>query len=123
MLNGHLSRLEQQFRNEPGVEFVSISIDPETDRPEILKEYAKKFHADLSKWHFLTGDWRAIEKIALSGFKLGTEKDSKVHSTKFVLVDQAGAVRGYYDGTDEKQVEQLAEHITAIHSDLIHSPR
>lgn len=114
VLNGNLSRLEQKFREDQNVSFVSISIDPETDRPEVLKEYGKKFHADFSRWHFLTGEWKDIEKIALSGFKLGTSNDSKVHSTKFVLVDQRGTVRGYYDGTDEKQVEQLTEHIVKL---------
>jgi len=50
-----------------GVRFVSISIDPEYDRPAVLKEYAERFGAGAG-WTFLTGDGPEIARV-LQSFK------------------------------------------------------
>jgi protein SCO1/2 len=59
-----------QVRRELGeaagqVRFVSISIDPEYDRPEVLKEYAERFDAGAG-WTFLTGDGADISRVLVS---------------------------------------------------------
>jgi protein SCO1/2 len=104
MLTSRLSDLQKQLANDADVRLVSISSDPEKDTPEVLREYASHFGAG-DRWLFLTGQKTAIYKLANEGFKLGlaedkTAKEPISHSTKLVLVDRAGTIRGFYDGVD-----------------------
>lgn len=95
---------------------VSFSVDPEHDTPEVLAEYAEAFGAS-ARWHFLTGSKEEIAELALRGFRLALDPDPPpgtappeepiVHSTRFVLVDGRGRIRGYYDGMTREGVEQL----------------
>ena len=97
------------------VRLLSISVDPENDTPPVLKEYARRFDADLSSWTFLTGDFEAIKKTSEEGFKLALEgradasaKDfGIVHGSHLVLVDQRSKIRGYYRTDDEQEAERL----------------
>ena len=98
--------------------FVSISVDPDYDTPDVLREYARLVEADSARWFFLTGDYDAIHALSQRGFHLGSGQDADtneiLHSTKFVLVDRAGKIRGYYDGTVPEEVAQLAKDARAI---------
>lgn len=94
------------------VAFVSISVDPETDTPEVLAKYGAQHGADPARWHFLTGTPEAIQSVAAEGFMVGAIDDPMIHSSKFCLVDRAGQIRGYFTGTDEDDVDRL---ITAVH--------
>ncbi len=102
MMTSRLGDLQKVTASMPDVALVSISADPGRDTPEVLKEYAAKFHAG-DGWFFLTGDKSAIYEFANKGFKLGvsdeggTVKEPVTHSTKLVLVDKNGYVRGFYD--------------------------
>ena len=101
-----------------GVRRVSVSVDPENDRPEILDEYAASYGiGPQDDWLFLTGDPEEIRKVVLDGMLLGYAKtpadderarlEPITHSTRFVLVDGQGRVRGYYDAFEEQDVERL----------------
>jgi protein SCO1/2 len=89
----------RDFQNKTagtGIEMVSFSVDPETDKPAVLKEYAKANKADLSRWHFLTGDKETLWNISF-GMKLAVgpgDDHQLMHSSHFLLVDRAGHVRG-----------------------------
>jgi len=88
---------------------VTFSVDPETDTPEVLAAYAKKYGADEARWTFLTGALGDVETVVLRGFKIamGKKKDTPdgileiFHGERFVLVDAAGMIRGFYDANDE----------------------
>ena len=94
------------------VSFVSISVDPETDTPEVLAKYGAQHGADPARWHFLTGTPEAIQSVAAEAFMVGAIDDPMIHSSKFCLVDRAGRIRGYFTGTDEDDIDRL---ITAVH--------
>lgn len=95
------------------VRFVSISADPEYDRPDVLREYADRYGADTSSWKFLTGEWKSIYRLCTDGFHLpvlGSADDDQgliSHSPKFVLVNRAGRIAGYYDGTNTVDLARL----------------
>ena len=72
-----------------------------------LKVYAQKYNADLSQWYFLTGPRKNITELLVNDFRVGHVEDIAFHSIYFVLVDDMGRVRGYYDGTNEKQLKNL----------------
>jgi len=91
----------------PGVRLVSFSVDPERDTPAALKEYGKKYSADEKRWTFLTGSHDTLEMLDHDAFKLGSL--SMDHSTRFVLVDKKGQVRGYYGLFDGDPVARIAK--------------
>ena len=55
-----MAKLVQSAGNVDGVKFVSISVDPKNDTPEVLTAYAERFQADRARWLFLTGDEDAV---------------------------------------------------------------
>ena len=99
--------------------FVSISVDPKQDTPDVLKEYAKKFGADESRWLFLTGTDDAVYATA-RGLLLPADpaKGSEpiIHSTKFVLVDAAGKIRRYYSSANADEMTALKRDAAALAS-------
>ena len=96
--------------------FVSFSVDPERDTPEVLYRYAGHYGADSSRWSFLTGQKAAIYQLAHEGFNLATgHRGSEIlHSTRFVLVDRDQQVRGYYDSRSKAQLQQLRKDIQTL---------
>jgi protein SCO1/2 len=112
IMSTEMERVNDAFRNESDVQIYSISLDPDFDTPEILKEYAERHNATPGKWFFLTGSRENIYNLARCGFILPSidgygEPDDFVHSDKFVLVDQLGRIRGYYSGTNRDEVDRL----------------
>lgn len=102
-----MAALRASVRDVPGLRFVSFSVDPDTDTPELLREYASRFTEDRRGWLFLTGDNATIRRIAAEGFLLPVQDgdpargdEAVLHSSRFVLVDAAGRVRGTYDVRD-----------------------
>lgn len=95
------------FQEElPDLTLVSFSVDPDTDTPEVLAEYAKSYGADPDRWLFLTGDKETLNRVA-QGFHVTGLGDPMFHSVSFALVDPQGEIRGYYDSNDAKRLEDL----------------
>jgi protein SCO1/2 len=107
-----MRRLQNALPSE--IHLVSITVDPARDTPAVLAGYAKNYGADTARWHFLTGEKDAIYRLSIEGFKLGVddtmgdEAEPIVHSTRFVLVDQEGRIRGFYHGLEDPDLEKLA---------------
>lgn len=118
MLSSRLSDVQKALGEEPGARLVSISVDPEKDTPEVLKIYAEKFKAS-ERWFFCTGPKDAIYSLARDGFKLPiadapAEGGMIAHSTRLILVDQTGHVRGFYEGGTEASVGELVRDIRRL---------
>ena len=119
VMTGQMGRLQKKWDGK-GVRFWSITVDPKRDTPAHLRDYAKEAGAGEG-WFFLTGDKKAIFELAEKGFNLSAQDDSDpqpgfevMHSTRFVLVDRRGFVRGYYDGTDEVQFAKLEKDLKSV---------
>lgn len=115
MLTARFSRLQERLNGAP-IKLVSFTVDPRRDTPEALARYAEGYRASRGRWLFLTGDKDAIFRLCKEGFKLPVSEESgePVHSNRFVLVDQQGRIRGYYDGLEEADVQKLRQHISAL---------
>jgi protein SCO1 len=111
MISGRMSELQKPL-DKTDVHLVSFSVDPEKDTPDVLRGYAEKLHAEPRRWDFLTGRKSAIYNLSHDDFKLavsdgGDEAGIPVHSTRMVLVDRYGEIRGYYEATDADAVTKL----------------
>lgn len=96
--------VQDKFSDRKELRFLSITVNPEADSVPVLKEYAKKVHANTDNWDFVTGNKDEIYDIAFNGFFVNVAKDSIaeggfLHSQLLILVDKQGRVRGYFDGT------------------------
>jgi protein SCO1/2 len=71
LMTAEMARLQSNLVHMADLRFVSISVDPDRDTPAVLAQYAERFDADPGRWFFLTGDKRAIYRLAREGFRLG----------------------------------------------------
>ena len=114
-LTAAMAELQGRF-DEAGVDdvhLVSISVDPEYDTPQRLSNYGRAHGADPERWTLLTGELSAIRSLVFEGFRtpLGEpDPDGNLvdiaHATRFVLVDDEGGIRGYYD-SDAEGVDEV----------------
>jgi protein SCO1/2 len=108
LLTTQMRNVQQRVGAQPNVRFVSFSVDPTRDTPEVLRAYAATHDADLSTWHFLTGETEAVRSAVVDGMRVGMGERGAdgdiLHGTHFVLVDGNARIRGYYrndrDGMD-----------------------
>jgi protein SCO1/2 len=103
---------------------LSISVDPERDTPEKLRQYAATFGARSSLWRSLTGDQREVERTVVRGFHTAMAKVPRedadprlaafdiLHGERLVLVDRMGRIRGYYDADDRDRLLRHARSLT-----------
>jgi protein SCO1/2 len=111
MISTRMSELQKPLE-KTDVHLVSFSVDPEKDKPEVLRGYAEKLHADPKRWDFLTGPKSTIYDLSHNGFKLAVSDGSDearipVHSTRMALVDRHGQIRGYYEATEADAITKL----------------
>jgi protein SCO1/2 len=113
MLSANMAGLQKRLPKSIGL--LSFTVDPDHDSPEVLNVYARKFGADSQRWFFVTGDKPALIKLFRDGFQISVaespsapEGENVAHTTKFVLIDGAGGIRGYYDGDDAVSLDKLA---------------
>jgi len=112
MMSGMMAYMQEEFREQPTIQLVSFSVDPETDTPEILREYGERYGALPGRWTFLTGSRPLIYDITRNGFHLGLDTEGEnaiIHSQKFVLVDSRGSIRGYYDSDSTDAMDALRD--------------
>lgn len=120
IMSQHMSRIYQSYRHNDAVHLVSISVNPEYDSPEVLARYAQRYSADPDTWHFLTGSRKAIEDLAVHGFKVGSAQEPVFHSAYFILVDSKGRIRQYYEGTEKKTVAKIKMDIRRLLQERAH---
>lgn len=118
--------LQDKIKNNPKVKLLSHSVFPNEDTVEVLKKYAKEKGVIDSKWNLVTGNQKEIYKIARQSYlvvKTGKPEElyDMVHTENFVLVDQKGRIRGFYNGLNidktvkgEKNLKQLLEDIELL---------
>ncbi len=109
MMAGRLREIQEAVQ-DPNVLIVSISCDPENDTVAKLKDYAEVNQADPTKWCFLTGPYDQVKAAADTlklGFDRATATEPISHSTKFLLIDKTGTVRGVYTHDDPESMKQL----------------
>lgn len=134
IMNQKMVTLQNSFFGNPAFGIASISITPEIDTPEVLKEYAKNNGITHKNWHLLTGkSQEVVYNLSTKGFKLYVGKGEESHggfehSGLFALVDKEGYIRSrkddlgnplmYYSALGDKdfpdQIKELKEDIKLL---------
>ena len=114
-----LTHVYSEHKNTENFKIVSISLDPEYDNCQILKEYAASREIDTKKWLFLKGDEDATYELMNKGFFLAGGKNEKAaggidHSTRVALIDKNGYLRQWYKGENIPALKQLAKDINRL---------
>jgi len=124
--NTLMVKVAESFKNNSGVHFYGITVDPKYDTPEVLRSYARALGMDRLKYDLLTGDKAYIYDLSIKGFRLpvadASEYDSKItnvdemfiHSDKVMLIDQQGYFRGIYSGTRKSEMDRLKVEIKVL---------
>ena len=115
----NMSELQDHYRNDPDILFLSHSVTPVMDSVPVLRAYADKNQAIDGKWEITTGDKRHIYELARkSYFAVLDEGDGGdqdfIHTEQFILVDKKKQIRGFYDGTDSRELERIYKDIQIL---------
>ncbi|MBM9514381.1 SCO family protein [Desulfogranum marinum] len=110
-----MTRVYEAFVDNPAILLLSHTIDPDHDTVEVLHDFAQRLQIETSKWHMVTGPKSIIYPLAKK-YMLGVVESSQapggyIHSGSFCLIDANRNIRGYYDGTDSAEVDQLIKDI------------
>ena len=114
IMTHNMTGLYRSFSQVEEVQFVSITVDPDVDTQDILKQYAKINGVNDDRWQFITSNIEAIKDLKKNGFMLYAEELPRGHAIKFVLIDQNGQIRKYFDGTEEASMAVLNKDITNL---------
>jgi protein SCO1 len=114
-----MQRVADYFNDNTELMFLSITVDPERDSAARLKQYVYERKITNKNWLFLTGSKQDIYKLARNSFKIvASDGDGGpadfIHSDKLVLLDKQKRIRGYYNGTGQKEVDQLITDIKKL---------
>ena len=138
----HMEHLQGKLSRYDNVFYLSHTINPDYDTPEVLYDYAKlyesRYGADLSTWNFVTGDKEELYKMA-EFYMVHADKSEKegdggfIHSPFFILIDNHGRIRsgfdnygnplGVYDGTSASSVKDLIVDVGVLVSEIKRNER
>ncbi len=106
-MSSQMHQVQTALAGDDGARFVSFTVDPVRDTPAVLTAYSKHFEADPSKWYFLTGDLGTLNHLSHDVFRLAAVDSTLDHSTRFILIDRRGRIRGFYSSFDMDAIPTL----------------
>ena len=109
-----MHQVQTALEGSNGLRLVSFTVDPARDTPPALAAYASHFQAKPGVWYFLTGPQAHLNSLSRDAFRLGDVNGDLQHSTRFVLVDRASRIRGYYLTSEEGAISRLIDDAKAL---------
>jgi protein SCO1 len=119
VMTKNMHEVQKAFIADNDVKMLSHTVTPEIDTVAQLKRYAQEKGVNASKWNLVTGDKKQIYELARKSY-LAVKDDGDggsfdmIHTENFMLIDKERQIRGYYDGTDPKEIERLIEDIKTL---------
>lgn len=115
----NMNELQEYYKNDDDILFLSHSVTPEMDSVPVLKEYAKNKGVIDGKWNVTTGDKKHIYELARKSYFAVKEdgdggEDDFIHTEQFILIDKERRIRGFYDGTDKNDMEKLKQDMVLL---------
>ena len=115
----NMSELQEFYKDDNDIMFLSHSVTPVMDSVPVLKEYALRKGVIDGKWNVTTGSKKHIYELARKSYFAvidegnGDENDW-IHTEQFVLVDKDRRIRGYYDGTEKEDMKKVIADIALL---------
>jgi protein SCO1/2 len=115
----NMSELQDFYKNDGDIMFLSHSVTPVMDSVVVLKEYAERKGVIDGKWNVTTGPKKHIYELARKSYfavldEGNGDEDDFIHTEQFILVDKERRIRGYYDGTEKVEMLKLKEDIALL---------
>ena len=119
IMTENMGYIQEKTKNDSDILLLSFSVTPEIDSVEQLKKYALEKNVIDSKWNLVTGNKKDIYNLARTSYLVAKTngdggKYDMIHTENFVLVDKEKRIRGFYDGTNSKEMDQLLNDIKIL---------
>jgi len=116
LMDRHFAAMQKPLKEDAAlkdVHLVTVSFDPLSDTPPVLRKHAKELNADLSRWTFLTGDRDEVDRFAarfgLSVSRAMNDPKDITHNLRTVIIDKDGRVVKSYTGNDWTPAQVLSD--------------
>ena len=115
----NMNELQDYYKNDDDIMFLSHSVTPVMDSVPVLRKYADEKGVIDGKWNVTTGPKKHIYELARKSYMAVIDEgdggeDDFIHTENFILVDKERRIRGFYDGTDKKDMEKLKKDIILL---------
>ena len=119
IMTDNMVYLQKKLLKNKNILLVSFSVTPEVDNVEVLKNYALEKGVLDSKWNLLTGNKKKIYELARKSYLVAKNdgdggKYDMIHTENFVLIDKEKRIRGFYDGTNNEEMNKLLSDIQIL---------
>lgn len=119
IMTDNMLQIQKEFIKNNDIMLLSISVTPELDNVEVLKNYAVEKGVIDAKWNITTGSKKHIYELARKSYFAVLEQGDGglqdfIHTPNFILVDKKKQIRGIYDGTDEKEISRIIDDINIL---------
>ena len=121
IMTNNMLKIQDEFIDNDDIKLLSMSVTPEIDNVEILKQYAIEKGVNDSKWNITTGPKKHIYELARKSYFAVVEQGDGglqdfIHTPNFILIDTKKQIRGIYDGTNENEILRLIADIKILKS-------
>lgn len=119
IMTKHMKDIQNAFITDNDIKILSHTVTPDIDSVAQLKRYAQEKGVNATKWNLVTGDKKLIYELARKSY-LAVKDDGDggpfdmIHTENFMLIDKERQIRGFYDGTDLKEIERLIDDIKTL---------
>ncbi len=118
IMTKNMYRLQEELKDDNDILFLSHTVIPEVDTVQQLKKFAVENNVDDSKWNLVTGDKKQIYDLARKSYLAVEDTEygefDMIHTENFMLIDKKRQIRGFYDGTDDLEIDRLLSDIEIL---------
>ena len=118
IMTKNMYRLQEELKEDNDILFLSHTVIPEIDTVQQLKKYAVDNKIDESKWNLVTGGKKQIYELARKSYLAVEDAEfgeyDMIHTENFMLIDKKRQIRGFYDGTDNLEINRLLSDIEIL---------
>jgi len=119
IMTKNMAEIQESILEDDDIRLLSHSVTPHIDSVAQLKKYAIEKGVLDAKWNLVTGDKKQIYALARKSY-LAVKNDGDggpfdmIHTENFILVDKERRIRGFYDGTNQEEIEKLLDDLAIL---------
>lgn len=119
IMTKNMAEIQESILEDDDIRLLSHSVTPQIDSVAQLKKYAIEKGVLDAKWNLVTGDKKQIYELARKSY-LAVKNDGDggpfdmIHTENFILVDKERRIRGFYDGTNQEEIEKLLDDLAIL---------